>query len=173
MEDALIEIGLTRNEAKVYWTLLTNGPLCTRALARECKLYRSSVYDLLDQLIKKGLISFVWREKIKWFEAVDPEGLLRWLQDKEQTVQELLPRLKLEVKLKKTAPSKAIILEGMKAFRQVMLSFLEKNRPVLVYGIPSSVPGIVRYFIESFHKQRAEKKVWMKHIYNKEAWERA
>ena len=172
MEETLQEAGLTRNEAKVYWKLLTTGQLCTRALARECKLYRSCVYDSLDQLIKKGLVSFICKDKVKWFEAVEPESLLSWIREKEKSLEAILPALKLEIKLKKTIKSEAIILEGMKAFRHVMLNFLEKQSPILVYGIPSEVPDIVRYFIESFHKQRIDKKVWMKHIYNQDALDR-
>ncbi|MEK6963857.1 MAG: helix-turn-helix domain-containing protein [Nanoarchaeota archaeon] len=174
MEEALTEIGLTRNEAKIYQTLLQNGPLCVRMLARESKLYRSCVYDALDQLLKKGLVAFMEKEKIRWFEALEPTSLLTWFKEKETLLASLIPKIQLEMSLQKESESKskASMVEGIKAFRVIMFSWLEKKSLILVYGIPCAVPKIIRYFIESFHKERIRKRVWMKHIYNEEAKER-
>ncbi len=172
MEESLVEIGFTRNEAKVYSTLLQQGPLCVRVLARECKLYRSCAYDALDQLLKKGLVSFIEKEKVKQFEALEPKSLLVWYQEKEGLLKSLIPKIQLERTLNKEPSSKACVVEGTKAFRTLLFSWLEKRKPILVYGIPEAVPQIVRYFIDGFHKERVRKKVWMKHIYNKEASKR-
>lgn len=172
MEEELIEIGLTRNEAKIYQVLLQKGPSYARELARECKLYRSCVYDALDQLVKRGLVAFMEKDKTRSFEALEPKSLLMWFREKEIRIASLVPKIQLEMSLQKEPKSKATIIEGIKAFRVVLFSWLEKKSAILVYGIPAIVPEMVRYFIEVFHQERIRKKVWMKHIYNEEALER-
>ena len=111
-----MDLGLTKNEAKIYLKLLTRGALCARALARECKTYRSSIYDSVERLTKKGLVSFIWHDKIRWFQAAEPEALVSWINGREQTVKALLPRLKLEMKLKKQIlPRKLNVQKGLRA----------------------------------------------------------
>ncbi len=172
MEEILVEAGLTKNEAKIYGALLQSGASCVRVLARECRLYRSCVYDALDQLGKKGLVAFTEKDKIRQFEALDPESLLLWFKEKEALLQTLVPKIKLEMTLREETPCKASVSEGVKSFRVILFRWLEKKSPILVYGVPKNVPGIVCHFIDLFHKERIQKKIWMKHIYNEEASDR-
>jgi len=39
----------------------------------ELKFYSKTVYELLDKLIDKGLVSFVIKSNTKFFEAENPE----------------------------------------------------------------------------------------------------
>jgi len=169
MEECLTDLGLTKNEAKAYWTLLRQGPLCARVLARQCQVYRSCAYNALDQLMKKGLVSFFDQKSVRQYQALKPESLLVWYKEREATLKSLLPKLRLEVNLNKNTSSKACMAEGLKAFRILMYDWLSKKSPILVYGIPAKVPLITQYFIEAFHQERIRKKTWMKHIYNQEA----
>ena len=57
IENSLKQIGLTDNEIKVYLTLLKIGPSIVSKIAERSGLYRPYVYDTLERLQEKALVS--------------------------------------------------------------------------------------------------------------------
>ena len=58
MKSILEELGLTKNEIKIYLALLELGTTPAGILIKKVDMHRASVYDVIDQLINKGLISY-------------------------------------------------------------------------------------------------------------------
>jgi len=171
-EETLQDLGLSKNESKVYLALLSLGRCSAGKIAEKCKLHRTNVYDALDRLVTKGLVSHVINENnVKTFEATDPNKLLMLIKEKEKSVQNILPSLLLEKQLSQKKAS-AQIFEGIKAFKLAEYNLLNYNEPILAFGIPASVPDIVKTFIYAFHKERIAKKIIFKHIYNEDAKDR-
>lgn len=48
---------LTKGELITYETLIQKGPLSVVKLAKETRLYRTSLYQVIDNLISKGLVT--------------------------------------------------------------------------------------------------------------------
>ena len=44
----------TENEAKVYLSLLKNSPATSYAIAKNADVPRSKIYEVLDNMIKRG-----------------------------------------------------------------------------------------------------------------------
>jgi sugar-specific transcriptional regulator TrmB len=170
-EDVLVDLGLSVNEAKVYLTLLSLGQTTITIIAENCKLHRSNVYDAIKKLIDRGLVGYIKKEDVTFYEANNPQALAGILREKENRLNSIMPQLMLS---KKMAVSKgeAHILEGIPAFMEVMYEFLEYKEPILVYGIPKTAPVMLRTKMPHFHKARLSAKVPMKHIYNHNAQER-
>lgn len=61
----LVKLGLTTNEATVYDCLLGLGITTAGKIIKKTHLHRNIVYDNLEKLIKKGLVSFVIIKGIK------------------------------------------------------------------------------------------------------------
>ena len=79
-EERLLEgLGLTKGEIKVYFALLEIGSSTTGEVIKKAKVSRSKVYEMLDRLIDRGLVSFVIRENTKYFEAADPDHILHYV----------------------------------------------------------------------------------------------
>ena len=57
-EKLLEHIGLTKNEVKVYLALLDTGLTTTSAIIKETCINTSKVYESLERLLKKGLVSY-------------------------------------------------------------------------------------------------------------------
>ena len=53
----LERIGLTRNESLVYLTLLRNGTSKTGEILKKSGLNSGKIYEILDSLEKKGMVS--------------------------------------------------------------------------------------------------------------------
>ena len=89
-EKVLEEIGLSKNEAKVYLSLVYLGCTTAGKIAKHSKVPRPNVYDALERLQEKGLVSYVMKDDKKHFEASDPNALMNILKEKES-------KLKLDI----------------------------------------------------------------------------
>jgi len=86
MKDELKQIGLTGGEAKVYLALLKIGASKVGLIVKESKVSYSKVYEVLGRLIEKGLASYIIKEKTKYFQAVEPNRIKEFLENKEKEI---------------------------------------------------------------------------------------
>ena len=59
----LLKIGLTEGEAKVYIALTELGSSTVGPIVKKAKVAYSNVYDILNRLIEKGIVSFITKNK--------------------------------------------------------------------------------------------------------------
>ena len=164
--------GLSKNEAKIYYTLIKTGKTTATELAKQSGLHRPNVYDALQSLIKKGLASHITVDKTTNFKAEDPKNLITQIKQQEADILKIIPTLELEQKLAKKEESAAEVHHGLKAFRTCFFNMLDYNKTVYAFGVPKIVPQIVSPFIDLFHKQRIKTKIMFRHLYNEDARER-
>ena len=171
LEKVLSDLGLSKNEVKVYIALSKLKEATANKIADKSKVHRTNVYDTLERLIKKGLVSYIYIKGTKYFRITNPNNLVNMLENKKKQLAKVLPQLKLTEKL---SPTKnfAEVVEGVKGFYNILENFLEYNNEILVYGIPKEAPKLMKNFISGFHKRRLPKKIVMKHIYNHNAQKR-
>ena len=82
--EVLQEFGLSKTEAKVYLALLELGKSKAGEVTKKSLVNRTNVYDALERLIEKGLVSYVSENNKKVFEAVNPQRLQEILKDKHE-----------------------------------------------------------------------------------------
>ncbi|MBR9691663.1 hypothetical protein GOV06_02660 [Candidatus Woesearchaeota archaeon] len=85
--------GLTKNEAKVYLTLLNLKQAGATNISEKCGLFRTLVYDILTKLIEKGLVSYILKSNKRIYIASNPNKLLSLLKEKQDSIKEILPQL--------------------------------------------------------------------------------
>ncbi len=93
VHETLEQLGLSKNEAKVYATLVQLGCTSVGKIAKVCKVYRPNVYDALERLKQKGLVTCIPTEGTKLFQAAEPTSLLNWLREKEGEVQMIIDQM--------------------------------------------------------------------------------
>ncbi len=169
-EQTLSSVGLSRNEIKVYLALLELGISAVGKIADRTKLHRRNVYDSLDNLMEKGLATYIVKKKIKHFEAANPEVLRELLKEKENQLMNILPTLMLNHNL--STRSDVQVQEGLVSARMALKAFLRHKQPIYTIGTPKQAPELMGPFIEQFHKERIKLKIPMFHIYNSDAPER-
>jgi len=170
-EKVLEEVGLSKNESKIYLALLELGSVTVTQIADKTKLHRSNVYDALERLISKGIVTYIYVNDVKHYQATEPENLLNLVKEKELHLTQIIPELKLLHGLSKTKP-RAQIFEGMPAFKLACYELLKYGKPLYMIGIPKDVPYRVRHWIDNFHRERIKRKIEFIHIYNHGAKER-
>lgn len=171
MEDTLVELGFSKNEAKVYLAINELGTTTATKIAERAKLHRTNVYEAISRLIEKGLVSFLVQEGVKYYETTNPENILNALKMKEAQALELIPQLKIREHLSQREGF-STVLKGTQAFMNSMLNQLEYRMPISVYGIPKEALELIRTQIPHFHNARIKKKIHMRHIYNYDGIER-
>ena len=95
----LKEFGLSGNEEIVYLNLLELGTINAGKLIKKTGLHRAAVYDNLDLLSEKGLVSYVVKANRKYFIAQPPVRLKEILDTNLEKVE------KAKVKLKELIPA--------------------------------------------------------------------
>lgn len=166
----LEKAGLKEKEAKVYLSSLKEGPSLANHLAKTTEILRSSIYDYLDILLKKGFISYTIISGKKYFQAVDPKKILDNFQEQKEREQEALKQIipALEsIKNSAEKQAKVEVFEGKEGMKSAM-SYILKNKPkeVLVYGSSGVSYKSIPFFMENFHRQRVKQKIKMRAIYN-------
>jgi len=96
-EKLLEEIGLTKGEIKVYFTLLKLGETTTGKIIENAQISSGKIYEILDKLVKKGLVSFIIKEKTKYFTASSPNRILDYMHEKEKNLKEKEEEIKKEL----------------------------------------------------------------------------
>lgn len=166
--ESLINFGLTKNEAKVYVALLKLGSGSAMEITKKSKVHRVNTYDVLERLIKKGLIGTVINSNKKIYEVGNPDQLMKLLKEKEESLSLILPQLKKEFKAKKEKQSVYHFL-GIEGVMQAYFMMLDENS--IIYALGGS--GLNRQYLKHRHelwnKERKRKKIKVKGIYYESA----
>lgn len=177
IEDSLINLGLTKNEAKVYLALSELGLTTTTSLIKKTALNTSKVYESLERLLKKGLVSYsIISNKRHWQAETSKEQLLAFLEEekkslyrKEEIINEIAPKIS-ELKKINYFPAQNKIYEGIKGIKQARENALEMlSKGDTFYLILSSYPddNKLNAFWEDSQKRRAANGIKYRAIFNK------
>ena len=172
--DSLKEAGLTEGEIKVYVSLLKLGPSTSGAIVDASGVSRSIIYNILDRLSDKGLVTHIIRDKTKRYEARDPTQIRDYLDKKQskldktkEDVEELIPKL-LEFR-ENTPNSRAQIYSGFKgvqsAHERTYLK-LKKGEEYYYLGVFPEQSEKYQLYWQRDHKRRAKSGIKCRLLYN-------
>jgi len=157
--EILEKLGLTKSEIDIYLALIELGNSLASKIAKKCALHRTNVYDSLDKLIKKGLVSFIIRENRKYFFAAEPKKLLKILEGKKEEIKKEENELKgiiSELKKKKQLSEEKIeaqIYKGKEGFRTVMEDILESSKEWLIIGGSGKSVELEPYYMPNLFRR--------------------
>jgi sugar-specific transcriptional regulator TrmB len=152
----LKRIGLTETEIKVYLGLLSLGASSAGKIVEETGIYRKNLYDSLNKLTEKGLVTFVIENKIKIFQAKKPDNLIRYLDEKKAELIEIIPELNSKINSSNVEIESEIYrgLEGIKTILKECLNYKE----ILFIGATGNVEDRLPYFWPQYNKKRIKMK---------------
>ena len=99
----LTEVGLQEREAKVYTALLELGDSTVLPIAQKSGIQRTYVYDILELLKKRGLVTYFEKNGRRRYVAEDPSTIETLLSARVTSFASILPNLRA---LHNNAPSK-------------------------------------------------------------------
>lgn len=170
MIEELKKLGLTENESKVYSALLELGSTNAGKVIKKTSLHRNIVYDNLDRLIDKGLVSFVIITNIKYFEIAPPAELKEYIEkqkkeiiEKERIVNKLLPEIN-KVSASIERKQEATIFKGKRGLKTLLDEIAESKSELLVFGTGWGMRETMPIYYEQWHLKLIKNKVRAKII---------
>jgi sugar-specific transcriptional regulator TrmB len=91
----LNKIGLNNKEADVYISCLENGPISMTNLARLSGYKRSTLYNIIEALLREGYIVLIRRNRRTLYDAEKPKKLLTSIKARERELEQILPELEI------------------------------------------------------------------------------
>lgn len=174
----LDQVGLSKNEIKVYLALLELDQASATPILRKANIPNSKIYPVLEKLMKKGLASYVIKNNVKYFQASDPKNLIDILNNKEKQIfdqkkeiTKLIERIETKRKFAKEKQEAIIYegFEGVKAAFNDILQSLEKGKEYLVFTLGQELETKeLKLFFSNYHQKRIERGIRVKLIANKE-----
>lgn len=176
MESAVLEkAGLTKNESRTYLALLSGGTLKVSDILRKSGLNSGKIYEILEALKSKGLVSESNINKVRFFTASPPSEILEYIERQEQEISERKELIKKELpRLEKSRKeyfkeTKAITYVGMKGLKTAAYEALASMKPgeeIASMGITGFKDEKINAFWKAFVAKRLEKKVFARHIFS-------
>jgi HTH-type transcriptional regulator, sugar sensing transcriptional regulator len=173
-EKLLTEIGLTKSEIAVYIALLPLGASTTGPIAR---ISSGKIYEVLEKLIDKGLVTYVTRSGRKYFRATSPNRIQVYLEKKEQDLKRTKREsMQMIQELESLQSTKEGItaeifegIEGFKTFSEFCLRKLKKNTDYCILGVSKEVNDLFGGYLFDWQRRRARKGVSLRIVYSHDA----
>lgn len=159
----LRKIGFSNNEAIVYVSLAKLGSSKAGNISKHSELDRSSVYNALKSLIQKGLVSYVIIGKIKWFQCSNPRNIKKFVENKLEVANEVIPSLDSFIKEKKLKEN-VRLFKGIKGIKTVFEDILANANENLVLGSEGQFSKTMPFFARKFTDRMKRKGIKVKSI---------
>lgn len=162
----LKKIGLTDNEIKIYIALLQSGASTAYELSQKTGIYRVHIYDKLEQLIDKGLATYVYEGSKKFFRPTAPIKLKQYVEDKQKEldlqkneIENILPKLKSIYNTPKEDTS-IEVFRGKEGLKYFLKDIIKTKMEVSITGIDDAKYNeTLPIFMEQYFRDIKRKKI--------------
>lgn len=164
--ETLQKLDLSKNESIIYETLLKKGESNVSSISKFSGIHRRNVYDTIDHLLSKGLISEKVTLKENTYLPVDPKKLTEIIKEKEMELAKVMPIFQ---KLYNTKPEteSVFIYKGIEGWKNYLRDVLEVGENLYTIGGKGawSDPRI-RTFLNDFLKKANKKRIEFYMLYD-------
>jgi len=164
MFEKLVPLGLTLTEAKIYVTLVDLGRAQAGVISRKTGIHRRSVYDALERLIEKGLVSYIKENDQRHYSPTDPERINELLKQTENDIGTILPTLKAkyeEVKQKQ----ETLFYRGVEGIKTIFEDQITTGKDVFILGAAANADEILRFYLPHYTSKRVTRKIKLHLVY--------
>jgi len=177
------EIGFTKKETAVYLALLALDSASPKDIAKKAEINRTSCYDVLESLMKKGLVSKYKKKGKIFFQAGDPKKLIGYIErnkeemtkkmeKQQEALQEALPELSALINPRSTKP-KVQFFEGEKGMREAYEDTLTSHGDILAYANVETMHEGLPNFFPKYYERRAKANIHIRAIFPNNTLSRA
>ena len=175
IKETLEELGFSDKEADVYLATTKLDQATASSLAKETGIIRTTVYDILEGLMQKGLISKVKKAGKTYYYSLSPDKLVDYLEREKrefgkkidlqkEKVTKIMPKLISIQNLHSVNKPKVRFYEGEKGMREAYEDSLQADGIIRAYAnVEEMHKGLPNFFPE-YYKRRAEANIHIRAI---------
>ncbi len=159
----LKELNLTNGEIKVYEAVLELGISNLNKIQEKTGIERRNIYDILNKLIEKGLVSYTLEKGKRTYQLTSPTKLLKEIEKKEESLKELknkIPDL-TEIFNTNKPEIRAEVYRGNESIKALLTESLNYKEQHWIGGNSGIEDTNINIWFSHWMKERAEKKIWM------------
>jgi len=134
LEIQLNKLGFSENESRVYLALLEEGFSPVGPIIKKTGLHRNIVYETLDKLVAKRLVSEAEQKKIKHFKVLDLNKIIKEKESQLDLAKNLVTTL---AAIKKSENVEITVYEGEDGFQTALINavnYIQDGHSNLVLG---------------------------------------
>lgn len=165
------KLGLDDKESNIYVTLLEFGPSPASIIANKVKLKRTTIYYILDELIKKGFVKKTIHHNINYFSPIDPSTISEMINTKIDRLKDLKKDLRTQMAVLQTLQNKPAekpritYHEGTDGARKAYEDTLTAQSEILEIDLPDDIhEAISEEWLGELIKKRVHRKIPLKAI---------
>lgn len=158
--NTLKELGLSKGQVKVYSAVLELGTSGLNKIQEKTGIERRNIYDILNKLIEKGLITYTVEKGKKTFQCTHPNKILEEIKKKEKSLKQLenqIPQIKDLFDISKPE-IRAEVFRGNEAMKALLNEALEYKESHWIGGNSGVESTNLKNWFNHWMKKRAKKK---------------
>ena len=155
-------IGLTEKEAKVYLACLELGSSNVAHIAQHARINRVTAYDILEKLLKKGMVNFLTQRGSRFYDATDPHMIASEMKRRAFDFRRALPDLR---RLRGDAIHPRIrYFEGLDGIKAIYEETLASKTEILNYSNSKEIRDHWKNYDEEYVAKRVKRKIYLRGI---------
>lgn len=167
--EILQNLGLTKNESKVYFALVKLKTASVNEISREANVPRVNSYDILQSLKAKGLVGTITKANKMFFEPADPKVLSELLEKKKKELVETensINTLKTIFEAEQTS-QEVKVFKGKFGIKTILKDVLISKTEILNFGSSGMFPSFYSEYFDIWESQRVKQKIKMRMVTSK------
>lgn len=165
MIDQLQKLGLKPKEAAIYTAAMELGaPSPVSTIAKKANINRTTAYDILEQLVQKGIVIVQTKRSGRFYQALPPAKIVAYLEEQSekysrlaQEADKLLPELNIHYRA--SGRPKVYFYEGDEGLIRVYEETLTSSEEILAYASDQANQQAIPWYFPQYYKRRAAKKI--------------
>ena len=173
--EILEQAGLSKNESNVYFTLLRSGVLTSGEILKKSAINSGKIYEILERLKNKGLVSETAINNVRHFTAAPPSQIIKYLESKrrdieqnEEKIKSLLPNFGKITNIQQNQIFVKVYTgyRGLETAMDELLDSMHEGDKILGLGSTTFEHDKTRRFWNLYMRKRIRKKIITKAVFS-------
>lgn len=171
MLNRLLEFGFSQKESFIYMACLELGvPSPVSTIAKKALVNRTTAYDILQELMRKGFVISQKKRSGRYYEALPPQKLVTYLQEQSQKFSRLVDEAKkilpeLNTYYRPSGRPKVYFYEGDEGLVRVYEETLTSTGEILAYASDQANQDAIPWYFPEYYERRTKKGISIRALF--------
>jgi len=163
LEKILLQFGLDKKQAKIYLACLELGSASVYKIAQKAQMSRSTCYEVMDELNKKGMVTAFTKKKIKYYNAENPQIAIEQEKEKIKLLERAMPEFNAFYQSAKNKPN-IRFYQGVEGMKLILKEMIKETDEVLSFTSFEDLFSYLGDWWPEYLKMRIKNKIRVKVI---------